>query len=846
MKWFRSKRGMVISAVVVLLALFLIRPGANQLRTRIVRSIGLALGRPVEVAYVRIHLLPRPGFDLENFVVYDDPAFGAEPMLRAADVSASLRLRSLLRGHIEIARLSLTEPSLNLVRNTEGHWNLERLLERSAQIQVAPTSKADTEKRPIFPYIEASRGRINFKFGAEKKPYTLTDADFSLWQDSENAWGTRLQAQPVRTDFNLTDTGVISVNGLWQRASSLRQTPLQFTVVWERAQFGQLSKLAYGNDKGWRGSLRLAASLSGTPADLTIRTDLSAGDFHRYDIMGNGALRLAAACTGHYSSLDKTFTDVACHAPGPQGAISLAGTVGDPFESRSYDVAVTVQGMPIQSLVAFEHHVARLLPDELATTGQIDAKLRLRHEAGGNPATQWTGGGEVSDLHLASRRTNADLELRSIPFTLASTVAVPSKAALHAGVAGKSNFPSAEPHLEIGPFRVTLGRPAPALVRGWIARSGYNFELQGETQVQRLLQAARLVGIPALAANAEGFAKVDLQLTGDWSGQAVPKAMGKAQIHSIVVPMRGWNAPLEIASADLNLLPDEINVKNVTASLAGAAWRGSLLIPRPCGMTSACPLRFDLHADEIALDRVNQLLNPSLSKRPWYRFLSSESSGNPYLLTANATGTLAANRFLIHAVTATGFSAKLELQSGRLQLSDIHAEVLGGTHTGEWRADFTSLPPQYVGSGTLERVSLRQLATLMHDGWVTGAANATYRASASGLNAADLYSSASGTLHIEAWEGVLPHITLADSASPLQIHHLTAALQLQNQKFEIKDGRLDTTDAAYQLSGTASLGRVLNLKLTREGSSGFAITGTLGEPRISEVRRSETRAALKP
>ena len=125
-------------------------------------------------------------------------------------------MTSLLRGRLEIARLNLTEPSLNLVRNAEGHWNLENLIERAAKIPVAPTSKAKTERRPGFPYIEGDRGRINFKFGAEKKPYALTEADFALWQDSENAWGMRLKAQPVRTDFNLSDTGMVSVNGSWQ------------------------------------------------------------------------------------------------------------------------------------------------------------------------------------------------------------------------------------------------------------------------------------------------------------------------------------------------------------------------------------------------------------------------------------------------------------------------------------------------------------------------------------------------------------------------------------------------------------------------------------------------------
>jgi hypothetical protein len=840
MKWLRTKRGMTVVAV-LLLALFLIRPGANRLRTRIVNSISLALGRPVEVAYVRIHVLPRPGFDLENFLVHDDPAFGAEPMLRASDVSASLRLRSLLRGRLEISRLSLTEPSLNLVRNAEGHWNLEALLQRSAQIQVAPTSKSPTETRPGFPYIEASRGRINFKFGAEKKPYTLTNADFSLWQDSENTWGSRLQAEPVRTDFNLTDTGVIHVAGFWQRAPSLGQTPLQFSVVWERAQLGQLTKLAYGSDKGWRGSLKLAATFSGTPANLAVKTELSAGDFHRYDIVGNGGLRLAAQCSARYSSLDKMFTDIACHAPGPDGPIHLEGTLGDPIESGSYDITVAVQGMSVQPLVTFAHYVTRLLPDDLTTTGQVDAELKLRREAKEKDhRIQWTGGGEISDLRLSSPRSNSDLELGSIPFTLVSELTPPKRPSRT-----NDNPLGTGRHLQIGPFRWGVGRLSPALVRGWLAGSGYGFELQGEAQVQRLIEAARVVGLPALATPAEGTAKVDLQIAGDWWGVVAPRVMGKAQLHSVVARMRGWNAPLEISTADVSFLPDEIDVTNGSATVAGTALHGSFTIPRPCGITGACAMHFDLHADEIALNRVNQLLNPSAEKQPWYHFLSS-GSGTPYLLTANVAGKLAANRVLIHNLTATAFSAQVELKGGRLQLAEMRADLLGGKHTGELTADFTHSPARYEGSGSVQRLSLGQLAKTMHDGWVAGVANASYKASASGLNTADLFSSASGTLQFEAWDAVLPHILLPEDTTPFQVHHLTTSLLLQNEKFEIQSGQLQTAAANYHLSGTASLSRVLNLKLLREGSPGFAITGTLAEPRVAEMTRSETQAALKP
>src|SRR5271166_6140736 len=99
-----SKQRWAAAAALIVLTLFLLRPGASRLKSRIIAAISAGLGRPVDISSVHIRLLPTPGFDLENLVVYDDPSFGAEPMLRAGEVTADLRLTSLLRGRLEIAR----------------------------------------------------------------------------------------------------------------------------------------------------------------------------------------------------------------------------------------------------------------------------------------------------------------------------------------------------------------------------------------------------------------------------------------------------------------------------------------------------------------------------------------------------------------------------------------------------------------------------------------------------------------------------------------------------------------------------------------------------------------------
>src|SRR5262249_50419492 len=137
----------------------------------------------------------------------DDPAYSGEPMLHADSATALIRLSSLWRGKLEISRLSFDYPNLNLVRNEAGKWNMAALVERAQQFPSAPTANRKPEQRPRFPYIEADGGRVNLKLGMNKTPYALADADFAFWQESEQQWGLRLEARPIRTDADLHDTG---------------------------------------------------------------------------------------------------------------------------------------------------------------------------------------------------------------------------------------------------------------------------------------------------------------------------------------------------------------------------------------------------------------------------------------------------------------------------------------------------------------------------------------------------------------------------------------------------------------------------------------------------------------
>jgi AsmA family/AsmA-like C-terminal region len=859
-----SNRRLAVAAVAILLVLFLVRPGVSRLKLRITNSISRALARPVAIGSVQLRFLPRPGFDLENVVVYEDPAFGAEPMLRAAEVTAVVRLTSLVRGRLDISRLELTEPSLNLVRREDGRWNLEALLERAARTPLAPTAKSKRESRPGFPYIEASSGRINFKTGPEKRPYALLNADFELWQESENEWGVRLKAEPLRTDMSLSDTGVLRVNGTWHRAGSLRETPLQFTIAWEHAQLGQLSKLVSGNDQGWRGDVQMETTLSGTPGAMQLVSDTVIHDFHRYDISTSEGLGLAAHCEAKYSSAEGMMREIFCSAPVGSGIITLHGDSGKPG-LHVLDLAVNLENVPANSVAQLARRAKKDLPPDIVAAGSVQGNFVIKESAASPRGPEYEGHGEIMNLHLQSANNKAELAAGTVPFTLNSDQSSIHDSLQHVGFrhSGVETLPaSGEMRIEFGPFPLALGRLVPAQARGWVGRSGYGIAVRGDGEVSHTLHMASLLGLQAVKSGAEGAVKLDLQVAGSWAGNAaenpsgfaLPKITGTVQLRNVRANLRGTNGAIEISSAELNLLSDEARVEKLRVRAADAEWTGSLELPRGCGTPGACLVHFNLNTDAVGLSGLHEWLGSQPTERRWYQVLTPAASNAPsFLQSLRASGKVSAGRLRIHNLVAEQVSAALDLDHGKLRISDLRADLLGGKHRGDWQADFTAPSPLYTGSGTLSGISLEQMASAMRDPWISGTGAGTYQITASGRTSAEFWQAAAANLRFDLRDGELSHIALASDDGPLHIGRWQGRAQLRDGTIEIEKGALISPATVWEVSGTASLGQTLDFKLiagaeakSAAGSLIYNVTGTLAEPHVVVIPTPETQAQLKP
>jgi AsmA-like C-terminal region len=279
-----------------------------------------------------------------------------------------------------------------------------------------------------------------------------------------------------------------------------------------------------------------------------------------------------------------------------------------------------------------------------------------------------------------------------------------------------------------------------------------------------------------------------------------------------------------------------VNVTAFTATFAqGPQISGSATFPVHCTAPETCVVHFDAHTDDVSLSRLNRLVNPRFVTQPWYRLLAPWQRRQDALLKLRASGHFTAARMEIGSAVASNVSGAAELGDGKLRVSDFRADLLAGHHNGTWTADFTVSPPRFAGSGNVARVSMLQLASLMQDNWATGTLDAKYSLAMAGLTAASLRNSTSGSA-VFTWQGgVLRHVTLDPKGAPVSFSDFAGTVTLQNGILNLADCKLEATGGSYEVKGTASFDRNLDLRFERAGGRIYAISGPLEKPHVETV-----------
>ena len=819
-------RRWVLGVAAVAVAAAVLPPFINigRYKGRIAASMGDALGRPVSVDSVELRLLPQPGFYMENISIGDDPAYSAEPILHAEEVTAYLRLSSLWRGRLEIARLNLNYPSLNLVERGDESWNLESLLWRATQTTAAPTTAPSSASRVRFPYIEASNGRINFKYGLEKSVFSFTDADFTLFSPAENQWRMRIEARPVRTDMPVTDTGTLKGEVNIQRAALLRDAPMKANFTWQRVQLGNLTRLIYGEDRGWRGEIDASAQFDGTPGSLKVATASRLRDFRRYDISTGNAANLNATCTGELDASQRAVKGAECRMPLEAGQLSVRGSVQGLRHPR-YDVTLSAENLPVNAVLNIVRHAKQDLPGDLTAQGEIAATFHGRKMS--DDPSAWIGELSVSDFVLRSSVLGKDLALPRITATAGTAPVAAPRRRGHAAVA-TAPAPRA---LLVHAFDVPLGAASATQIEGQLDDERFDFHLKGDARLERLQQFARAAGIAAPRLVLNGPAALDLHVAANWKEFDNPAVTGAAQLKTARVEVPGLGAPVEIAAAHVDFDNFRMAVRNASAAIGKLSLTGSANFPRECTGDGGCESTFDLASDELNPERWSELLNPAQKKKAWLSLLSAAGSAQNVMANLRAHGHYTARRLVLDGSTGTAFETDFNVADGVLKLTSSKAELFGGTVNGEWTLDYTGAQPKFSGEGTASHLQSDKLATLVKGSLGSGAVDLQYKFTMSGSDAATLLRSAEGESSF-TWTGGSLKVA-PDGKAPMHVVNGQGRIQLNHDGWSFPQSEWKTPSGVVQLTGTVSRDSALQLVFTEAGGAEWHIGGTLQKPALS-------------
>jgi uncharacterized protein involved in outer membrane biogenesis len=877
----------------VALAVVLSRVIASQSARRYLTArLEQAFGRPVEVSNFSIRWIPTPGIIAERVTISDDPRFGHEYFLRAESIVASPRWRSLFLAKLELGTLELSHPSLNLVRNDDGRWNVESWLPPPASLRSASSSNGSRPSHAAqLSRIEIDAGRINFSQGSDRRPFALEELTGSIEQESAGRWRIALAAHPSRATVHLQNSGTLRVSGIIA-GTSARLHPADLTLSWSDASLADALRLALGNDPGIRGDFGLqliartepeSAALNANSALALARWNISlnarSSGLHRWDMAAradNPALNLIAEAEWDAASPQITLRKLTVEAP--HSEIEGTGTVAW-ANGIAPDVHLTSSGISLEDIFAWYRSFQPGVADGLTAEGFLTTDVKLS----GWPLRARDGkllseGATIRSAGLTLVKSGP-IETRFDPESIEVlptiwTIANSSK--IQEGLEATPGAPRA-PAGTIS-FRAKLFAPAapsgklPAKSQTQqlakkVGAPSLNYELSLRADFihfEDFLNAARLVGRPLNAGwQVEGGLTANLQ----WQGlvhQRFPKATGDVSPRGMTLKLPLLNQSVEIESAKIELKPNEPRVTIGKASALGANWQGTIWRDRvssPLKNGSGPEWQFDLIADHLDAAELDRWIGPRA--RPNWLARIFTPSGNAAaqipgpgpLSQLHAHGTVRADTFTLAPLEVQSLRMQIEMLGRKVNFSEFDAKLNGGEITGDMLASLDE-DPTYLLRIAAKNINVAELAMPNADlrDRLAGQLGGEIKLAFHGIGREQLVSTLKGEGRVSATRFGIRGVDLSAPSSDEAAHSeagehfslVNAEISVDARKINFQKIALVAANGLFDGKGTSDFSRAMQIDFWRPPQAAalarvdvhpankfIRVSGTLEAPHVS-------------
>jgi hypothetical protein len=817
----------------------------SLLQRKITARLEAAFGRPVEVARYDFSLWGWPTLEAQSITVAEDPRFGREYFLRAESLTMRVRWLSLLRGRLEFGTFSLGHPSLNLVRDANGDWNLAEWLPRPSwpAAATAPVGPPLPRSSPLrFTRIEVDSGRINFKRGDEKLPFAFIGVKGYLEPESPGRWQFDLLATPMRAAVIPQQAGTLHLSGHVGGTSS-RLRPAALDLSWTGASIPDVLRLARNYDYGIRGTLALQLNATTDADGWLVQSRAEFRQIHRWDLSlraDNPAVNLSTKMRWNPASAGLDFEEAALEAPhsNARGSGRISWGASSVFSKRPvapFGLDVRSAVIDLGDLLAWVRAFHAGVADDVAMRGVVEGRGHL---------TGWPL--QVVNTYLDNLGTELTTSRLQAPIHL-------SELDVH--------FDHGLDYLD--PLTLSFGADGGTLRLEAIRKPHTNglasTRLVGNlTQVRDLIATAAALGWNISRGwDVTGPVRCDL----NWAGgllpwQAPPTGIvdwgAGAQGVSLVAPF--MNLPVDQIHAHGEWKLGTRHIALTSAEAFGARWSGTL------DRHDTDPQwDFALSADRLVTADLDRWLNPRWRQSFLDRmlpFLNSPSPANAVPEHLLATGKLTVDQFTLAPFVARRLQGDVKLTGRRIEFANARAQFYGGELAGSLAAEVAATPA-YQLNLNFSHVDLSALtdATTNLAGLFAGAASGQLTLDAHGATRADLLASleCQGSARVQGAELLnlaMPLSSRGSGAHPGSFfHEASAAFTCAYTRIQFQELTLLAPNAELDGSGTVDFSRNLDFRLGLFPSAAsihnarasdapedaFRITGLLAAPKIARA-----------
>ena len=779
---------------------------AGRYRPLLKAGLERSLGRNVTLGHIALRFFPHFGFTIDNVVVDEDPAFGPEPFVRVGRIDCDLRWRSLWRPHLYLGTLKLSNPSINIVRNSTGKWNIEDLLLRS-RIKTQSPGQTTLVSTPANLVVVIESARLNFKIGENKKPFAIvgTRAHLDFDYGSERI-DFRMAGEPVRTDLEFPTPGLVELDGSWSPARTAGHS-LDATLRMQGALLYDWIPLLTGNNPEVYGVMNSTIHLAGTLRQIEYTGESQVSQLHRWEQLPSSSdLPCDIRFRGQFDRDKGDLVIKGMDLAFANSQIHLEGSVANIASRPDLDLVVAFERSRLEDLLRLG---VRVLGKRVAwdINGRLNGMISVQGP--------WSGkryGGFLNAQHVR-------LATRSGAFPVSDVAIRITRSGLRLSPARVLLAPGVEVAAE-----GTIRHLSPGQSRRLAAvNPSYQLTLSSSAvNLGRLVHFGRALGIlSASPTEAEGIGSFTLHLTGGAWPWTRPSVTAQASVRSARLVIPGLSEPLNIPRARIQVYGKQVIINPILAVMGTSVFSGWIMHQRG----SHAPWDFNLKADKLSVEQASQWFD-GIGDHNTLSFLD-RISGIGGLISGrrpsfNLAGSLdARGHFSTPLVTYRdislhNFRSSVGIHGRKLRLSKVRFETGGGHGEGNALVDLSKIPVQISCEAGIHGASIQPLGAYLPAafGKVRGYYSVGGRFEASGLTHAQIVRTLSGkaTVQLESVNlgGFNPLTSMArrfgmdlfgGTPQALFIPRATAHLQVRDRQVTLDDFPVEVAGAEFQLQG---------------------------------------------